>query len=51
MIKISREEADIIRRKLPDVTIHRTVHKYYVENSYAVQKLMRSISRKTEAVT
>lgn len=42
MIQITKKEAEIVRAKFPDVSVHRTVHKYYVEDTY---KVLRAIGR------
>lgn len=36
MIQITKKEAEILRAKMPDVSIHRTVHRYYVEETWKV---------------
>lgn len=47
MIQISKDEAKLIRKKMPTIPIRRTVHKYYAEERPAVMKLLgRSPQRK-----
>ena len=40
MIQISREEARIVRKNLPQLHMMRTVNKYYVEENPALVKLL-----------
>ncbi len=40
MIQISKSEAKMIRERIPDAPIKRTVHKYYAEENPAVMKLL-----------
>lgn len=40
MIQISKDEAKLIRKQLPNVPLKRTVHKYYVEESPIVLTLI-----------
>lgn len=47
MIQISKDDAKLIREKMPNVPIKRTVHKYYTEEHPMVMKLLgRSQQRK-----
>ena len=40
MVQISREEAQIVRKKLPKLHMMRTVNKYYVESSPELFKIL-----------
>ena len=48
MIQISKDEARLIRNKMPDVPIKRTVHKYYAEERPAVMKLLGRTQQRKE---
>lgn len=44
MIQISKNEANIIRKQFPGVSIKKTVHKYYVEENPLVISAIRRLS-------
>ncbi len=46
MIQISKDEAKLIRNKMPNAPIKRTVHKYYVEENPCVKRLIKQIRQK-----
>lgn len=48
MIQISKDEAKLIRNKMPGVPIKRTVHKYYAEERPAVMKLLGRTPQRKE---
>lgn len=48
MIQISKDEAKLIRSKMPDMPIKRTVHKYYAEERSAVMKLLGRTPQRKE---
>lgn len=43
MIQITRIEAEYLRKKMPSVSIKRSVHKYYVEDNAAVRNVLRKM--------
>lgn len=44
MIQISKDEAQMIRKQLPHISIKKTVHKYYVEENPLVISMIRKPS-------
>lgn len=40
MIQVSKEEAKLIREKIPNAPLKRTVHKYYAEEQPAILRLI-----------
>ena len=48
MIQISKDEAKLIRNKMSDVPIKRTVHKYYAEERPDVVKLLGRVQPRKE---
>jgi hypothetical protein len=55
LVKITREEKEIISERLPNVHIRRTVkqkskrHKYYMEESFRAMSLLEELRNHTEA--
>ena len=41
MIQIDKHEAEMVRKKFPFVHIHKTVHKYYVEEAPRIMRFLR----------
>lgn len=48
MVLISKTEAAEIRKLFPDTHIHRTVHKYYVEENSRVMNFLKKKNRKNK---
>ncbi len=48
MILISKSDAAEIRKLFPDTHIHRTVHKYYVEENSRVMSFLKKKNRKSK---
>ena len=45
MIQITKQEAELLRKKMIDPPIHRTAHRWYVEESFKVLKVLGRIQR------
>jgi len=43
MVNVTKQEVTKLREAFPDLHVTRTVHKYYVEESLRVMKLLREI--------
>ena len=48
MLEVKQELAEYIRERTKDVHIHRTVHKYYVEEAGIVKRLIEQYRRAYE---
>lgn len=48
MIQISKDEAKLIRNKMPGVPIKRTVNKYYIEERPVVMRLLGRTQQRKE---
>lgn len=48
MIQISKDEAKIIREKMPCVPIRRTTHKYYMEEDRRALSLIKRYRQRGE---
>lgn len=48
MIQISKDEAKLIRNKMPGVPIKRTVNKYYIEERPVVMRLLGRAQQRKE---
>lgn len=46
MIQITKFEADALRKRFPTLPIHRTVSKYYVEDSFKVTNYLRQLTQR-----
>lgn len=46
MIQITKQEAEMLRKAFPDLSIKRTVSKYYIEESFRVTNFLRKMSQK-----
>lgn len=46
MIQITKEQAEKIRKKRPDIAIKRTTNKYYVEDTATVRRVLAAPARK-----
>lgn len=48
MIQISKDEAKLIRKKMPNMPLKRTVHKYYAEERPAIMRLLGRAPQRKE---
>lgn len=48
MIQISKDEARLIREKMPNAPLKRTVHKYYAEEQPAIMRLIGRAPQRKE---
>ena len=48
MIQISKDEAKLIRKKMPNMPLKRTVHKYYAEERPALLRFLGRAPQRKE---
>lgn len=46
MIQITKQQAAMLRKAFPDLSIKRTVSKYYIEESFRVTSFLRQLAQK-----
>lgn len=51
MIQIDKREAEMVRKKFPFVHIHKTVHKYYVEEAPRVMRFLHKEQPQREVIS
>lgn len=48
MVQISKEQAKLVRKAFPGIHIHRTVHKFYVEENGRLMQYLKKIEEESK---